>query len=296
MSRDWEEQFRQWAKPPGKTEQDKCTNAENAIKKAIAQSQALARRNVRVFAQGSYANNTNVRQESDVDVAVVCSDTFYFDLPEGATRETYRIEPATYDYPEFKNDVEAALVAYFGRRSVVRGNKAFDIKENTYHVEADAAPFFEHHRYQKAGSPLVGVELRPDKGGRVINWPEQHYENGVSKNDATQKRFKAMVRVLKCLCIEMAEEGVVQARGIPGFLIECLVGNVPNDHFGHDSYRADVRATLAFLFNNTRTDQECSEWGEVNELKYLFRGSQKWTRQQAYAFIDAAWNYVGFED
>lgn len=46
MSRDWEEQFRQWAKPPGKTEQDKCANAENAIKKAIAQSQTLTRRDI----------------------------------------------------------------------------------------------------------------------------------------------------------------------------------------------------------------------------------------------------------
>ena len=35
--------------------------------------------------------------------------------------------------------------------------------------------------------------------------------------------------------------------------------------------------------------------GEVNELKYLFRSGQPWTRQQAYGFVAAAWNYIGFE-
>ena len=54
-------------------------------------------------------------------------------------------------------------------------------------------------------------------------------------------------------------------------------------------------AALAYLFNNTRTDEECSEWGEVSELKYLFRGPQKWTRAQAHAFISAAWDYLGLE-
>jgi len=40
---------------------------------------------------------------------------------------------------------------------------------------------------------------------------------------------------------------------------------------------------------------KCSEWGEVSELKYLFRSPQKWTREQAHKFIDAAWDYIGFE-
>ena len=39
----------------------------------------------------------------------------------------------------------------------------------------------------------------------------------------------------------------------PSFLIECLVWNVPNEGFGHDTLRADVRYTLAHLCNETRT-------------------------------------------
>ncbi|MDO9540934.1 MAG: nucleotidyltransferase [Kiritimatiellia bacterium] len=299
MPRDWEAQFREWAKPPGKTEQDRCDNAVSAIRNAIKASDNLRSRGVSVFSQGSYRNNTNVRKDSDVDIGIRCTDTFFFDLPEGTTRDTYRIAPATYNYDQFKNEVEAALVTYFGRSAVKRGNKAFDVHETSYHVEADVeadvAAFFEHRRYKADGTYLEGVELRTDKENRsVINWPEQHYENGVDKSNATGTRFKSIIRVLKALSNEMTGQGV-GAANIPGFLIECLVWNVPNSNFQNSTYRADVHAALAFLFNNTRSYEDCKEWGEVSDLIYLFHAEQKWTWQQAHAFTNAAWDYIGFE-
>lgn len=139
------------------------------------------------------------------------------------------------------------------------------------------------------------MQLLPDNGGQVINWPKQHHQNGVGKNNRTNRRFKGLVRILKALCNHMQGEGVPAARPIPGFLCECLVWNVPDSELGHNSYTADPWACLAFLFDNTMNDKNCLEWGEVSELKYLFRGSQKWTRQQAHVFLSAAWDYVGFE-
>jgi hypothetical protein len=290
---DWEGQFREWAKPPGKTEQDRCDNAISAIRNAIKASDKLRARGVSVFAQGSYRNNTNVRKDSDVDIGILCKHTIFFDLPEGTTRETFGIGPATYHYGQFKNEVEEALVAYFGRAAVTRGNKAFDVHETTYHVEADVAAFFEHRRYRANGTYLEGVELRTDKeSNRVINWPEQHYTNGCQKNTDTGTRFKSIVRVLKALSCQMTEQGV-PAGDIPGFLIECLVWNVPNDRFQNIAYTVNVKAAIAFLYENTKTDEFCREWGEVSELMYLFRLGKKWTRDQANAFTTAAWNHAG---
>jgi hypothetical protein len=291
---DWENTFNQWSKPPGKTEQDKC---EKAIKNAIAASEKLKQRNIKVFTQGSYNNNTNVRKDSDVDIGVVCYDVFFPDYPAGTSDETFGNNSSDYIYDTYKKEVEEALVKHFGRASVKRGNKAFDIKENSYHVEADVAPFFEHRRYNKDGSYISGVELRPDNGTplEVINWPKQHYTNGVNKNNATGRRYKSLVRIIKSLSNHMADNGVAQAQNIMGFLVECLVWNVPNDHFGYNTLTSDVQSCLAFLFDNTMQNDKCSEWGEVSELKYLFRGPQKWTREQAHNFIDAAWDYIGFE-
>ena len=126
------------------------------------------------------------------------------------------------------------------------------------------------------------------------HWPDQHYENAVAKNTATGRRYKAIVRIVKKLRIDMADAGVGAALSIPGFLVECLVWNTPNEHFGNSSLKADVRAVLAFLFNNTRTDTECSGWTEVSGWKWLFYG-QKWTRNEAHEFISAAWSYLGLE-
>ena len=292
---DWEDTFTTWAKPPGKTEKEKCENAEKAIRNAIKASDKLKDRNIRVFTQGSYRNNTNVRKDSDVDVGILCYDTFFYELPEGYTPEHFNIINASYQYTEFKKEVQEALISYFGSNSVHRGNKAFDIKENSYHVEADVAPFFEHRRYHKNGDYLSGVELMPDNGGKVINWSEQHYSNGVNKNNDSNRRFKSTVRIFKALCNEMSENGISQAKVIPGFLIECLIWNVPNDKLNNNTHTDDVRESIIYLYNNTKDNESCKEWREVSELKYLFRTLQKWTRQQANDFLGSAWNYLEFE-
>jgi predicted nucleotidyltransferase len=299
-SRDWEATFSSWGAAPGTTEQTKCDNAERAVRKAICASEKLSSKSIDVFTQGSYANRTNVRQDSDVDICVMYKDAFFpdYSMSEGLNDAALGYSDGTYPYAEFKNDVEDALVSYFGEDSVTRGNKAFDVHANTYRIDADVVPAFEHRRFH--GTPqsnwfYSGTELHPDDGGSITNWPRQNYDNGVEKNEATGRRFKAVVRILKRLRNEMADEGYDAAEPIPSYLIECLVWNVPNDGLGHDTLTADVRHALAHLWNETRTDESCKEWGEVNELKYLFRPSQPWTRSAVNTFLQAAWDYIGFE-
>src|ERR1700756_722630 len=104
-----------------------------------------------------------------------------------------------------------------------------------------------------------GTQLLPDNGGQIINWPRQNYDNGVAKNDATSRRFKAVVRILKRLRNEMVDNGHKVAEPIPSYLMECLVWNVPNQGFGHDKYYDDVRYAIAHLWDRTRTDETCRE-------------------------------------
>lgn len=299
MSRDWEAVFTTWSTGPSETEKQRAENAERQIREAIAASDKLRSRNIRVFTQGSYRNRVNVRKDSDVDIGVLCFDTYFPEYPDDnvKARLAESAAPATYAYATFKNELEEALVARFGRPSVSRGSKAFDIKANSYRVEADVAAFFEHRRYTSEFRYLSGVEMRPDDGKPYIvrNWPEQHYENGVSKNDVTGRRYKRIVRIIKTLSNEMSANGVQSASSTPSFLVECLVWNTPNELLTGATYQTTVRATLAHLFNSTITDEKCSEWGEVSELKYLFRRSQPWTRIGTHQFLSDAWNYIGFE-
>ena len=299
MSRDWESVFSTWSQGPSTTEQEKAENAESQIRAAIQASDKLRMRDIRVFTQGSYRNRVNVRQDSDVDIGVVCFDSYFSDYPDENVKAQIResVEPATYVYATFKSELEQALVDRFGRASVTRGNKAFDITANTYRIESDVSAFFEHRRYTSVTNYYSGVEMRPDNSSppSIKNWPEQHYENGVNKNDQTSRRFKRVVRILKCLLNEMASKGIGSAKHAPSFLIECLVFNAPNSCFNNVLLKPMVREVLASLFNDTLEDKKCNEWGEVSELKYLFRSSQPWTRASAHQFINDAWNYIGYE-
>jgi len=75
---DWEKSFNYWAAPPSDTETAKIENAERAIREAIASNNALSSRNYSIFVQGSYRNRVNVKQDSDVDIGIVCRDTIKF--------------------------------------------------------------------------------------------------------------------------------------------------------------------------------------------------------------------------
>jgi len=137
---------------------------------------------------------------------------------------------------------------------------------------------------------VPGVELRPETGSpqKIINWPDQHYENGKEKNNRTARSYRALVRVLKNLRCNMADNNIVAAGPITSFLCECLIWNVPDGLFAHASYHEDLRAALIYLYENTAIESRCSEWGEVSELKYLFRPQQKWTHMDVNAFVQAA--------
>jgi tRNA nucleotidyltransferase (CCA-adding enzyme) len=84
-----EETFSSWSKGPGKTEQDKCDNAERAVRKAIDACEALSAMDITVFPQGSYAARTNVRQNSDVDICVRLNSVAFSDYPDGKSHSDY---------------------------------------------------------------------------------------------------------------------------------------------------------------------------------------------------------------
>ena len=297
----WEERFQSWATSPGKSEADRIENAVTAIRKAMDADDKLAPI-TKVYVQGSYRNRVNVRQESDVDIGVLYSGGgFYDEYPEGLSRASFGISDHSYTYGQFKEDVAKALVNRFGTSGVHRGSKAFDIHPNSYRVDADVVPVFEHRWYYADGSYYSGVALFSDTSGKIVNWPEQlldgwplqHYERAVAKNDATKRTFKGVVRILKKLRVVMEEAGHQSAKGIPGFLIECMVSNVPNDRFFHPTWDEVVTRVSRNIGTNTKTGETCKDWIGVSGWKWLFRGEPDAKRAAAYKFIDEAWSYIG---
>jgi hypothetical protein len=298
---DWDRTFNRWAQGPSETEQEKCDNAVRMVNDAIRAHDGLRSRDIKVFAQGSYRNRTNVRMDSDVDVCVLCMDTFFadYDFVPGVNSSTLGFSDASYSFDELKRDVEAALVAKFGRRAVTRGDKAFDIKENTYRVSADVVPTFEGRLRNSLGTLAYhsGTVLECTSNRRRINnWPEQHYANGVQKHGRTDKQFKKKVRCLKNLCNTMVAAKIASAEKMASFLLESLVYNCPDKVFTQATHYEDVKAVIAYLWGKTQDDTEAKDMLEVNDIKYLFHVTQAWERTDVHQFLFDAWVYVGFEN
>ena len=219
----------------------------------------------------------------------------------GVTGETFGHIDGPMSFADFKNLVQQALERYFGKNSITRGNKAFAVHANTYRVDADVLPTFEHRCYTgELGADgshhyLSGVGFKPDNGGLIKNWPQQTYDNSVARNAATGRTYKRVIRILKRLRDKMQGENVSAAANISSSLIECLAWNAEVKAFSKSTYTDILRYVIADTWNRTRKDEDCSEWGEVNELKYLFRDSQPWTRQQANDFLQAVWDYIGYK-
>jgi len=295
MAKISEETLSNWTKPPSDTEENKLSNAEKMVKEAINDDEKLKLKSTETFGQGSYANDTNVRLNSDVDINVRYTGGFYFDLPPNTQRSDFGLDnPSEYSSSEFKNDVENALVSKFGRESVLRPNKCITIVGDNYRVETDVVPTWNYRRYSENGSYVLGAKFKTDKDIWIVNYPKQHIENGKNKNSKTFKRFKRLTRIYKKLRYKMIDDGEQISKNITSFLLECLVWNVQNNIFNdNDTWTERLKQSIIYLYNNTKEDSTCKEWGEVSELLYLFP-KRKWSRTDVNNFLVQIWNYLEF--
>jgi hypothetical protein len=299
-----EDQLATWTKPAFGNEEERAVYTENTIRAAVNAHPLIRTLPTRVFAKGSYKNNTNVRRDSDVDVAVEYTGIIYptyddsadsaaVDRAQGLTPYSgpFLTASGDSDMQQFKNAVGEALIGAFGTSAVTRHNKVFTVRETTRSLAADVIPCATHRHYWGPRSLAEGIRLLPDRPAvPVDNFPQQHYDNGVAKNLVAARRYKRVVRILKSLENRMVADGAHSA--VPGYLLECLVYQAPLQCFAAASWAQRVRDVLAHLWTATEDAASESQMLEVNEVKLLFHPTQKWTRDEARSFVHAAWQYV----
>lgn len=249
-----EEQLTRWAKVPSETEEGKCQNAVSKITEVVKNKFG---NDVSIFLQGSYRNRTNVKQDSDVDIVVLHEGYYFSDV--GVLSESDKTAywknfiGSDYTFSQFKNDIHNLLINTLGT-AVTRKNKCIRVEGNNYRVNADVVPCFVHKRFRSLDSvETEGIELVSDVGVHIHSFPKQHYDNGVSKNDSTDKMYKSIVRILKNVRNELTDKGNVTLEKMPSFFLECLVWNVlPNTHFQKNTYADATRAIIATVWNEMR--------------------------------------------
>lgn len=308
MSQYWRDRFSTWSRPPSDSEEAKADRAARMINDAISNHAPLETKEISVYGTGSYKNNTNTRNESDIDIAVVLHDCFFSKYPQTMPPQPEDLghtRGVAYGLSAFRDDVGRALVAKFGSEGVTAGSKAFDVHSNTARLDADVAVFLEHHRYtgklnvDGTWHYLEGVEMRDQDGTRIINWHHDHFKNGVDKNNRTGRRYKRIARVMKCLRDDMKKndnEEVRRAADVPSFLLECLAFNASDNSFQKVDLYDDLKAVITELWNDTKPEKEDFVLVEVSGLKWLFGNEQPWTKASAHNFLLKAWQHVGFRN
>ncbi len=302
MSKFSEETLTNWSSAASTSEEQKISNAVKMVKDAIQSSEDLQDKDIEIFVQGSYASNTNVRANSDIDVCIMLKDTFSSKYPEGLTRDHYGFSASNYDFPTYRSAVIKTLANKFGNENITPGNKSIKIKSNSYRIESDAVPCFQYRNYRYNGSRdpdifIEGHKIDAQNGEEVISYPKQHIENGKEKNTETQRRFKRTVRVFKKIRYHMIDNGEPVNSNISSFLIECLLWNVPNNIFiENNTHENRVKESIRYLYFKTKDQKkECKQWGEISEILYLFN-DKKWNIVMVNKFLQRMWEYLEFRD
>lgn len=250
---------------------------------------SYAGKSFRVYLQGSYGNDTNIYAESDVDVVIELSTTFYHDVetlvPSQQQSFHANYHAATYSLYEFKNEVLAHLRSVYGQ-GVKAGAKAIFIPGSGNRRDADVIVAAEYRKYQGgSGSTYTqGICFWSSNGVQIINYPKLHSANATRKHQATGSWYKPTVRVMKNLRRKLVADGRLEDGIAPSYFIEGLIYNVPNEKFGY-SFDSSMVDSINFLLTADR-----SKFEVVNEQYYLLHPSSPvtWRAEKCTAFLNAA--------
>lgn len=283
----------EYAEPISSTEEQQCKNAIDMVKDALVDYGYIiktSRNNytsegyafyyelkksdsstITVLVQGSYANNTNIKRYSDVDVSVVYTPIIPLSL------ENY--------FMNFKADIYKALYRKFGS-DAKRKNKSIRVEGNTYRKSIDVVPAFS-----LSGNIENGIQFITDDGNKIINYPLKQIRNENLKNKETNYKFKRYVRIFKNIRMDMETSNITSAKKIGSFQIESLIWNASNEVFTkYTTLGYGVEEIISYLVSHKYLiDSYC----ESNGIKKLCNDyMSKYYLEQ---FIDEINNYFKYE-
>ena len=268
-----DEMLIQFTKPISDKEEEKAQHSIKMVQEAIDQydwsSANLPTPSVNL--KGSYNNDTNIREDSDVDIYVLFSDSYLVNrtTQDKSLHHTGGSGKAPILY---RNNLAQALISRFGSDNITRGNKSFKIRGTQYKHQTDVVCAFVAND-ESGDKKYQGICLVPDKTPDglfhlIINYPEQDTYYGKQLNAHSDYYYKKIVRILKGIRNDLN-------LSTPSFLIECLVSNVDPLILSDNTkdYRGKVLAVIDNLIPRLRFPDSLKE---VNGIKPLFHEKQKW--------------------
>jgi hypothetical protein len=283
-----------WTGASSPTEQEKQDRTERMIRDAIDACTEFDDYDIEVYVKGSYANKTNVRADSDVDIAVKCNEVMYSEEQESGSKPAGNPYNGIWTPSYLRSELKEALVAKFGDQVDSSGSTAFKINSSTARVDADVVPCFSYRYYFTSGGYRSGSRVFKKDGSSLENYSQQQLDKGKAKDGRTNGDYKRVARIMKRVENLMVENDF--HRVVPSFFMECLVYNCPDEIFLRSTWTEAVKGVIYHIWESLEGDEptdNSERWLEANEAKYLFHSAQDWDREDGRDFAQAAWSYLG---
>jgi hypothetical protein len=165
-----EDKLRGWTGPSSDSEQEKQERTERMVREAISAHEPFNDCSITVFTKGSYPNNTNVKTDSDVDVAVQCHEVVYWEAESSDANPGGESYEGIWTPEKLRSELETALVAKFPSHVDTSGSTAIRIHSNSSRVDADVVPCFDYKYYFNNGGTRSGSKTFRKNGGSIINY------------------------------------------------------------------------------------------------------------------------------
>jgi hypothetical protein len=271
-------------------------NTYASIRSTLEDSNSpFADKDFKVLLQGSYGNDTNIRADSDVDVAMRLGSIFRSNLqalpPEQQTAYHIAYSNATYTFNEFKQAVIEHLQQAYGHHYVQLGNKSVKVLANSGRLGADVVICYQYRDYKRFISTAdesydEGIIFTASTGSEIVNYPTLHRDNCTAKHQATNSWFKPTVRMFKNMRGRLVDDGLIPNGIAPSYFIEGMLYSVPDTKFG--GCYVDTFCECGNWLRGT----DLSKLVCANYKKWLFGpDSVQWSQDNCKAFLDALANF-----
>lgn len=297
-----EEQLGRFSKPPFKYERKQIIATHKEIRAAIDKyydrryiqnTYGLASLpEVEHFLQGSYSNDTNITQSSDVDIVVLLRNVWRSDTSKLSADEVDRYKQVTaasgYSFQQFKSDILGCITRHFGAFHVVNDEKCIRLKHPDF-CDADIVPSLLYRRYDSFASEekqkfVEGIGFNTNSNVQIVNYPKLHADMLIQKSAATDGNFKETVRMFKNFRNELADQRLIAADTIKSYYLENMLFNVNNDHF-KGNYTDRFLLILSSLVNDYN-NKSMPGYVCANGITKLFSDTS-WSLPSARTFLEA---------
>lgn len=239
------------------------------------------------YLQGSYANTTNIRGESDVDIVVECTSIFYNNLtPDEKLR--LGLTPGSHSFADFRNEVIAALTAYYGAKYVdTSGANSIKVlpSDTNNRLYADVIVCASYKRYSSLQVIAEGITFwNRENNIQITNYPKLHKANGAAKNGNTGN-YKQAVRLFKNARRYMIEGDETLKKKFSSYFVECLLYNVPNPYFYGSTWQQIFLNILGYL--TEVFEKDAVDKFETQSGQHILIGNHpvQWSKPNAQEFV-----------